>query len=75
RRLVRRNRSFGTGAFAYVLRKKGAIRLVELALQKGIQQAVDWFMFDQFGELVCYKADPPLARTPEGVGRDTDNTQ
>jgi len=53
-------RKNGGGTFGYLLRKKGAMKLVQLALKYKIQQAVDFFMIEQFDEIVCYKAQPEL---------------
>jgi hypothetical protein len=70
-----RSRTFGAGAFAYVLRKAGALDLLSVVRAKGIQQAVDWFLFEQFPAMVCYYLDPPLAWTPSEASRDSDNDE
>jgi len=53
-------RNRGGGTFAYLIRKKGARKLVENALKYKIQQAIDWFIIEQMDEIVCYKAEPEL---------------
>ena len=45
----------GGGTFAYLIRKKGARKLVENALKYKIQQAIDWFMIEQMDEIIMYK--------------------
>ena len=70
-------RSFGGGLFAYALRSRAARALLALAREVGVQQAVDWWVLEQAlaHGLTCYKAHPPLASTPEGAGRDSDNAE
>lgn len=75
KRFSDRPRVFGAGAFAYLLRPRSARRLLFDAREQGIQQAVDWWLVDKFDQLVCYKASPPLASSPQGHGRDSDNDQ
>jgi len=75
REFTSHTRGYGAGAFAYALRTKGAARLLEIVEQKGIQQAVDWFLFDQFGNMVSYHLDPMMAMSPHGNDRDSDNDQ
>jgi GR25 family glycosyltransferase involved in LPS biosynthesis len=53
-------RNRGGGTFGYIIRKKAAEKLVQLALKYKIQQAVDFFIIEQFDEIVCYKAEPEL---------------
>jgi len=53
-------RDRGGGTFGYIIRKKAAKKLVENALKYKIQQAIDWFMIEQFDEIVSYKAEPEL---------------
>ena len=50
----------GGGTFGYLIRKRGARKYIELANKKKIQQAIDWFMIEQFDEVVSYKATPEL---------------
>ena len=69
------SRAHGAGAFAYVLRKKGAQELLEVVRTQGVQQAIDWFLFERFGDMVCYYASPPLVEAPAGRGRDSDNAE
>ena len=51
-------RNRGGGTFGYIIRKKAAEKLVQLALKYKIQQAVDFFIIEQFDEIVCYKCEP-----------------
>lgn len=53
-------RTRGGGTFGYIIRKKGAKKLIDLANKKKIQQAVDWFLIEQFSDLVCYKTKNDL---------------
>ena len=69
------SRGYGAGAFAYALRRKGAARLMDVVVEKGMKQAVDWFLFDQFGDMVSYHLDPMMAMSPHGKDRDSDNDQ
>ena len=75
KRFSGRQRSYGAGAFAYVLRPRTARWLLARAERDGIMQAVDWWIVETFDELVCYKASPPLAASPQGDGRDSDNNE
>ena len=75
KRFSARQRSYGAGAFAYVLRPRTARWLLEAARDRGIQQAVDWWIVEKFDELVAYKASPQLAASPAGDGRDSDNNE
>jgi GR25 family glycosyltransferase involved in LPS biosynthesis len=68
-------RSRGAGAFAYVLRRKGAEELLRAVEAEGMQQAVDWFLFGRFASMPCYYLQPPLASAPAGPFRDSDNTE
>ncbi|KAK7240111.1 procollagen galactosyltransferase [Aureococcus anophagefferens] len=74
KRFSARQRSYGAGAFAYVLRPRTARWLLDAA-RRGIQQAVDWWIVEKFDELVAYKASPQLAASPAGDGRDSDNNE
>jgi GR25 family glycosyltransferase involved in LPS biosynthesis len=47
-------RTFGAGAFAYMIRAKGALKLLQLAQKDHIQQPIDWFLFDNFHRLNVY---------------------
>ena len=49
--------------------------MLALATEVGVQQAIDWWLVERFGELVAYKASPPLATSPQGEGRDSDNDE
>ncbi|KAH8069922.1 procollagen galactosyltransferase [Aureococcus anophagefferens] len=75
KRFSARQRSYGAGAFAYVLRPRTARWLLDAARDRGIQQAVDWWIVEKFDELVAYKASPQLAASPAGDGRDSDNNE
>lgn len=75
KRFSSRPRTFGAGAFAYLLRPRTARFLLDYARQWGIQQAVDWWLVDRYVDLVAYKADPHLAFSPQGEGRDSDNDE
>ena len=50
----------GGGTFGYIIRKKGAQKLIQIANENKIQQAIDWFMIEQFDKLTCYKCEPEL---------------
>ena len=54
KRFSARHRSYGAGAFSYVLRPRTARRFLKLARQIGIMQAVDWWIVERFGEMVAY---------------------
>ena len=54
----------GGGTFGYVITKMGAKKLLEIAEKEKIQQAVDWFMIEQFDKLNCYKCEPELIFSP-----------
>jgi glycosyl transferase family 25 len=54
---MRRN---GGGTFGYLITKNGAKKLIKYAKQYNIQQAIDWFMIEQFDKMVVYKAEPEL---------------
>ena len=70
-------RVHGAGAFAILVRPRGARILRELALKNSIHQAVDWFIFDAIasGALTAYKCLPMIATSPEGDERDSDNNE
>jgi GR25 family glycosyltransferase involved in LPS biosynthesis len=53
-------RIHGGGTFAYIIRRRGAIKLFKIAQQKKIQQAIDWFMIEQFDTVISYKCEPEL---------------
>lgn len=75
KRFSSRPRTFGAGAFAYLVRPRTASLLLDHARRWGIQQAVDWWLVDRYVDLVAYKADPHLAFSPQGEGRDSDNDE
>ncbi len=60
----------GGGTFGYFIRKRGARKLIDLALKHKIRQAIDWFMIEQFDTVVCYKATPELifSKVDDGKG-------
>ena len=66
-------RTFGAGAFAYLLRSRTARKLVNLVDSRGVQQAIDWWLVDLYDEIIAYKAN--LVMSPQGDGRDSDNDQ
>jgi GR25 family glycosyltransferase involved in LPS biosynthesis len=76
-RMSTEGRAHGAGAFAMLVRPRGARKLRELAERRSIMQAVDWFIFDAVasGEITAYKIKPMVAVSPEGDGRDSDNDQ
>lgn len=55
-------RLHGAGAYGYVLRQKGAQKLVELVDKLGIQQPIDHFIIDHFDTLCVYKTVPHLVK-------------
>ena len=55
-------RLYGGGAYGYVLRPKGAKKLIELVDKLGIQQPIDHFMIDHFDTLCVYKTVPHLVK-------------
>lgn len=56
-------RLYGGGAFGYVLRPKGADKLIKLVNQFGVQQPIDHFMIDHFDTLCVYKTVPHLVKS------------
>jgi len=48
-------RTRGGGTFGYFIRKSGAMKLLKLANELGVQQAIDWFMIEQYDKIVAYK--------------------
>jgi glycosyltransferase involved in cell wall biosynthesis/GR25 family glycosyltransferase involved in LPS biosynthesis len=63
----------GGGAWAYCIRKKGAIKLIELAKKLHMEQPVDHFMIDQFDSIIAYRLNPYLASATE-YGRGNSDT-
>jgi len=53
-------RNRGGGTFGYFIRKKAAIKLIQNASKYKIQQAIDWFMIEQFDDIISYKCEPEL---------------
>lgn len=71
-------RNRGGGAFAYLIRKKGARKLIENAFKYKIQQAIDFWMIEQFDDVISYKCDPELvfsvvANNIDGADSDVQN--
>lgn len=50
----------GGGTFAYLIRKKGALKYLEYIRKYKIQQAIDWFMIELFDKMNVYKCEPEL---------------
>ena len=50
----------GGGTYGYIIRKKGAKKLVDIADREGFKRAVDWFMIGTFDRVVAYKCEPEL---------------
>lgn len=50
----------GGGTFAYIIRKKGAIKYLEYARKYKIQQPIDWFMIELFDKMNVYKCEPEI---------------
>lgn len=50
----------GGGTFGYFLTKSGAKKLYNLANDRNIQQAVDWFMIEQYDKINAYKTKNDL---------------
>jgi len=68
----------GGGTFSYIIRKRAAEKLVQLALKYKIQQPIDWFLIEQMDEIVMYKAEPELvfsavANNVDGADSDVQN--
>ncbi len=55
-------RSQGGGTFAYGIRKKGALKLLNKVKQYHVHEPIDWFMIDTIGngDVVAYKAIPHI---------------
>lgn len=50
----------GGGTFGYFITKTGAKKLYDLANDRNIQQAVDWFMIEQYDKINAYKTKKDL---------------
>jgi GR25 family glycosyltransferase involved in LPS biosynthesis len=73
----RHERSIGGGTFGYVMRKKGAIKLLDKIKSDGIQSAIDWFMIQQAENdqnFTVYKAAPLLIHTTPVLHTSSDTT-
>lgn len=63
------------GAFAYIVSRRGAEKLIALAERDGIQNGIDRFIHVKAGELQLLAATPHIARAqlvPTGSGGDSD---
>ena len=49
------------GTFGYLISPAGAGKLRERASERGIQNAVDWFIMGQADVLRAYRAEPAIA--------------
>jgi GR25 family glycosyltransferase involved in LPS biosynthesis len=50
------DRAYGGGSHAYLVRKRAARALIEVATTRGIQQAIDWYGFnDGFKRWILYR--------------------
>lgn len=56
-------RTHGSGAFSYLCNYSGAKKMMECVYKYGVCQAIDWFMFEMFDEVECYKTYPHLITT------------
>jgi GR25 family glycosyltransferase involved in LPS biosynthesis len=63
-------RLHGGGTFGYIIRKRGAKKLHKLAMERKIQQAIDWFMIEQFDKIIAYKTKEDLIFSE--VNKDSD---
>lgn len=50
----------GGGTFAYLIRKRAAIKYLEFSRKYKIQQAIDWFMIELFDKMTVYKCEPEI---------------
>ncbi len=50
----------GGGTFAYLIKKKAANKLIEIADTDGIRQAIDWFIIEQFDKITSYICKPTI---------------
>lgn len=73
-RRSRRSRSRGGGTYGYLVRARGAARLLKHARLHGVPQAVDWFMMEAAGlsnEVVAYQSSPELILSKSTFGSST----
>ena len=65
-KLSAKPRSIGGGTFAYAIRRRAALGLLEHAKRVGLGSPVDWFMMSAFEPqgIRAYKCDPHLATSP-----------
>ena len=50
----------GGGTFGYFITKMGAKKLFDIANDRNIQQAIDWFMIEQYDKINAYKTKNDL---------------
>ena len=78
KKLISTKRINGAGLFAYCIRKKGAIKLIETVKKYRIQQPIDHFVIDQFDTVYAIKAHPHIITSPvygtETFDTDIQNT-
>ena len=48
-------RKHGGGLFSYLIRKKAARKLINIAVDRGMAKPVDWFVIDQYDKMCCYR--------------------
>jgi len=63
----------GGGTFAYLIKKRAANRLIEIADTDGIRQAIDWFMIEQFDKVVSYVCKPTIIKSLAAHDGNTDS--
>ena len=78
-RLSDQTRINGGGAFAYLIRKSAAKKLIENSKKYKIQQAIDFWMIEQFDDIISYKCHPELifsaiANNIKGSDSDVQNS-
>jgi GR25 family glycosyltransferase involved in LPS biosynthesis len=66
-------RFHGGGTFGYIIRKRGAKKLHKLAMERKIQQAIDWFMIEQFDRIIAYKTKEDLIFSEVNKNSDIQN--
>ena len=69
-------RLHGGGTFAYLITKAGAKKYYDIANDRNIQQAVDWFMIEQYDKVNAYKTKTDLVYSNvAGVGGHDSDVQ
>ncbi len=66
-------RLHGGGTFAYLIRKKSAKKLLKIAKDYQIKQAIDWFMIEHFDKMVFYKCEPELIFSEMANNKSSDS--